>query len=460
MTTLLENGLPASYLMDAVKGPLVTKTRDEVKHLTPDTRHSALKQQKENETMKTMKLIILTCAGLLLAIVLPIGAMAQTETLPVLKAADLAPTELLTGFDFAVDDVVPTDGFYGIFTVRGMYGSVQARGVAMLRVRAAEMQALARLEETTRREAIVEGAKDSAQQTRHAAGQTIRDPAGTVERAPESVGKLFSRVGGKVEKRVEKVTGAGDGSAPSEHRDGIAKTRRSLAQKLGVDPYTDNPLLSAKLDQVARWERAGSLALAVGTSGGSIWAGIATKTLNVVWTMTPEEVRAANEKRLTSLAPGATADEIRAFLRNPAFTPTMQTLLVDQLEQFAVSRGCDSFVRLAGMMENYDQARFLVAATGLLATYHQRVAPLSSLESRGWLAVGLTSTGLLILPVPVDCLAWTDKFVEFRNRSDLHASRREILITGSATSRTRQELSARGWTLRERFQQADPGRGR
>ena len=140
--------------------------------------------------MKTMKLIMLACAVQLLAIVLPIGVMAQTETPPVLRAPDLAPAELLTGLDFKVDDVVPTDGFYGIFSVRGAYGSVQARGVAMLRVRAAEIQALARLEETTRAEAVVGGAKDSAEQTLHAAGQTIRDPVGTVERAPESVGRL------------------------------------------------------------------------------------------------------------------------------------------------------------------------------------------------------------------------------------------------------------------------------
>jgi hypothetical protein len=402
--------------------------------------------------MKTMKLIMLACAALLLAIVLPIGAIVQTEAPPVLRAPDLAPAELLSGSDFKVDDVVPTDGFYGIFTVRGAYGSVQARGVAMLRVRTAEMQALARLEETTRAEAIVGGAKDSAEQTLHAAGQTIRDPVGTVERAPESVGRLFSRLGAKVEKSVEKLTGTGDSSASSGQREGIAKARRSLAQQLGVDPYTDNPLLSAKLDQVARWERTGALALSIGTGAASIWAGIATKTLTLIWTMTPEEVRALNEKRLASLAPSASVEEIRVFLRNPAFTPTTQTLFVDQLESLPVKRGRDSLVRLAGEMENYDQARFLIAATGLLTAYHERVAPLSSVESRGRLAVGLTSAGLLILAVPVDCLAWSDRLVEFGRRSDLRASRREILITGATTPRTRQELQARGWKVREQFQ--------
>ncbi len=410
--------------------------------------------------MKTMKLIMLACAAMLSAIALSNWAMAQTEAPPVLRARDLAPAEVLAGPNFNVDDVVPTDGFYGIFTVRGAYGSVQACGVAMLRVRAAETQALAKLEETTRREAIVGGAKDSAQETRHAAGQTVRDPAGAVERAPESVGRLFSRVGGKVEKRVEKRTGTEEGSASSEQREGIAKTRRSLAQQLGVDPYTDNALLSAKLDQVARWERAGALALSIGTAGASIWAGIATKTLTLVCAKTPEEVRAVNEKRLASLAPDASPEEVRVFLRNRAFTPTTQTLFVDQLESLPVLRGRDSLVKLAGVMENYDQARFLIAATGLLAAYHERVAPLLSVESRGRLAVALTSAGSVILAAPVDCLAWSDRLVEFGRRSDLHASQREILITGGVTPRSQQELTARGWILRERFRQEEPGQGK
>ena len=63
--------------------------------------------------------------------------------------------------------------------------------------------------ETTRREAIVGGAKESAHQTVHAAGQTVRDPVGTVERAPESVGRLFSYVRRhKVEKRAQQLTAA------------------------------------------------------------------------------------------------------------------------------------------------------------------------------------------------------------------------------------------------------------
>jgi hypothetical protein len=403
-------------------------------------------------TKVTMLIRCFVTLALLLAIVLPIGGMAQTETPPVLTGRQLAPPELLAGPDFTVDDTVPTDGFYGIFTVRGAYGSVQARGVAMLRVRVAETQALARLEETSRREAIVKGARDSTQQTVHAAGKTIRDPVGAVEKVPESVGRLFSRLGGRVEKRAEKLTGRGDSSPPAEQREGIAKARRALAQQLGVDPYTDNPLLSAKLDQVARWKREGALAVGIATGAASIWAGIATKTAQLVWTQPPEEVRAVNEKRLASLVPGAGAEEIRIFLDNRAFTPTTQTLLVDQLELLPAPRGRDSLVRLAGQMGNHDQARFLVSATGLLTAYHERVAPLASVESRGLLSVGITASGSLILAVPVDCLAWTDRLLEFGGRSDLQAGRREILITGGVTPRTRQELSARGWTVREQFQ--------
>jgi hypothetical protein len=381
--------------------------------------------------------------------------MAQTEAPPVLTASDLAPPELLAGPDFTVDATVPTDGFYGLFTVRGASGSVQARGVALLRVRVAEMQALARLEDISRREAVVGGARESAQQTVDAARQTAGNPVGAVARAPESVGRLFSRLGGRIEKRVGQVTGGGDSSASAEQREGVAKARRALAQQLGVDPYTDNPLLSLKLDQVAKWERKGEIAVNIATGGASVWAGIASRTAKLVWTMSPEEIRAENEKRLASLAPGASSADIHVFLDNRAFTPTTQTLLVDQLESLSVPQGRDSLVRLAGKMDNHDQARFLIAATDLLAAYHQRVVPLSSVESRGQLAVGRTSAGTLVLPVPVDRLAWTDRLIEFGDRSDLRAARREIVITGTATPQTRQELLARGWTLRERFPGAD-----
>jgi hypothetical protein len=397
--------------------------------------------------MKTIPTILIAC---LMAACLPGAALAQTEKPPVLNARELAPAELLAGPGITVDHVVPTDGFYGIFTVRGEYGSVQARGLAMLRIRVAETQALARLEEVSRREAVVGGARESAQQTIYAAGQTLRDPEGTVERLPESVGGLFSRLGGKIEKRVESATGSGENSAPVE-REGFANARRKLAEQLGVDPYTDNPLLTHKLDEVARWQRMGAIALGVASSGAGAWAGIATKTANLVWSQPPKEVRAANEKRLAALLPNAGAGEIRNFLDNPAFTPTTQTLFVDKLESLPVPKGRTNLLRLAGEMETRDQVRFLIAATGLLADYHHRVALLTSVESRDRLPVGFTSKGSLILPVPVDCLAWTDGFMKFRDRVDLRAARREMLISGNATNRARKELSARGWKLNEKF---------
>jgi hypothetical protein len=44
------------------------------------------------------------------------------ETPPVLHAKDLAPTSLLTGKGFNVDDAVPTDGLTGALSYRGVVG--------------------------------------------------------------------------------------------------------------------------------------------------------------------------------------------------------------------------------------------------------------------------------------------------------------------------------------------------
>jgi len=402
--------------------------------------------------MRAWALWLVVCLGLVPAVPAAGGnAGAGTEAPPVLQASELAPPDLLAGEGFAVDGTVPTDGFYGVFTVRNPYGAVPARGVAMLRVRDMEMQALARLEEVSRREAVMSGARGSVEQTVQGAGELVQDPVGTLESVPGNVGSLFSRLGGRLEKRVGQLTGSSEGSAPAGEREGIAKARRELARQLQVDPYTDNPLLSPRLDEVARWMRAGQIGVSVATGAACVWAGIAKRTADVVWQKPPEEVRAYNEKRLSAWAPAPGKEQIRAFLDNPAFTPTSQTLLVEALEALPVKQGRDQLVRLAGEMETRDQARFLVAAVEQLAAYSEHVSPLSSVGVRGRLAVGLAPGGALVVPAPVDCLAWTDHLLEFGHRGDLHGDRREILISGFATPLAKQELSARGWKVREGF---------
>lgn len=410
--------------------------------------------------MKTGGWLLALLTGCL-AFALPGSAQspAPAEVPPVLVARDLAPAEWLAGPDFTVDETVPTDGFYGIFTVRGQYGTVLAHGLVMLRVRVAETQALARLEETSRREAAFDGALGSAEQTVQSATQAVQNPVGTVEAVPASVGRLFCRLGSRVEERVERLAGSEDASAPVGERDRLARERRALAKQLGVDPYTDNPLLSSELDKVAKWKRHGEVALGFATGSVSLFAGVATKTVDLVCSQPPEGVRSANRGRLTSLTPAASEKDIRSFLDNPAFTPTTQTIFVDQIEALPVASGRECLVRLAGGMDDGDQARFLIAAIQLLTAYDKRVASLSSVESRGLLAVGLAPDGTLVVPVPVDCLAWTGRLVEFGSRSDLHETQHEILITGIVTPRARHELSVRGWKLRERFSAAPTAEG-
>ena len=55
----------------------------------------------------------------------------------------------------------------------------------------------------------------------------------------------------------------------------------------------------------------------------------------------------------------------------------------------------------------------------------------------------------LVVPAPVDYVAWTQRVARFADRPDLAAADRQILVTGRVSPRARQELERRRWTVRE-----------
>ena len=70
--------------------------------------------------------------------VAPVAGQAAHESPAVLRAADLAPAELLTGPRFQVEERVPTDGLLARFTIKSDFGPFEAEGPGMLAVRVSE----------------------------------------------------------------------------------------------------------------------------------------------------------------------------------------------------------------------------------------------------------------------------------------------------------------------------------
>lgn len=398
------------------------------------------------------------------------SAQPSYETPPVLRAADLAPADLLQGPRHRVDERVPTDGLLARFTVRSDFGVFEAAGPGMLRVRVSEVGALAELEKVTKSEVFAKALAESAKRTGQSLEAVIENPAETVKGIPEGVGRFFDRVGRSVRTGAQQAgdqaaqrkaqgaapeqaaadVGAAAGHATGEVL-GYYDARRRLAKDLGVDPYTTNPVLAQKLDEVARVAFAGEFGLgrAIGAVPGvGVLTNSASWFSDLVWDAPPGDLRVMMEKKLLGM--GVSQDGVDRFLRHPQWTLTLQTALVSGLDALANVAGRAAVLPLALGVASEEQARFVVGAVAILARYHRSVAPIAEVRVAGTVfAKG--RDGALVVPAPVDHVAWTERAATFARRADLKARVRGLWLAGRVSLQARQELAALGWQIHERF---------
>ncbi len=150
----------------------------------------------------------------------------------------------------------------------------------------------------------------------------ITSPVKTVSGAVSSVGSLFERAGSSL-----------FGDPPSDAEDsrlqnliGFSSTKRDYAAEFGLDPYSSDPVLQKRLDEIAWAGYAGKIAASAALSLVSGGAGIAistSKTSNwlagIPLKAAPAELRARNHKNLTTM--GVSPEVVDLFLANTVYTP-------------------------------------------------------------------------------------------------------------------------------------------
>jgi hypothetical protein len=400
--------------------------------------------------------------GLLLLLATPeeLPGQGVFETQPVLKASNLAPAALLKGPHFAVDERVPTTDFLARFTLRSDYGVVEIHGREMLAVRVAEVGALEQLAGMSRTEEFLKAAGAAAMRPVKAAGDMAAHPVETVKGAPAAVGRFFDRV----ELGAKRLAAAGSSPGKTSEEKAVDVTkrvggisadvlgyeqeRRELAKRLGVDPYTTNPALADKLDEVAWVTFSGRLGMNTLTAvvvPFSIVLTVTTATRTLVWDTPPGDLVKLNEKRFH--ATGATEDQVRALIENRWYSLSVLTALGTALESLAGVPGRDQIVVFAARAQTEDAARLAASAATMLATSHA-AQPLARVSAPGPLA-GRKRDGALIVPAPLDYVAWTERVATFAKRPELRAKSRTAWVTGTVSPRAKTEMAAAGWTVRE-----------
>jgi hypothetical protein len=324
----------------------------------------------------------------------------------------------------------------------------------------AEVSALEQLNGMSKSEEFLKAAGNAAIRPVKAAGEMLASPVETVKGAPAAVGRFFERVELGAKKVAEAASSPGKTSEEkaadvSKRVGGISadvlgyeQERRELAKRLGVDPYTTNPLLASKLNEVAWVTFSGRLGLNTLTAVVMPYSIVMTGTTaarNLVWDTPPADLINLNVKRFTET--GASEADVRALVQNPWYSITTLTALGTALERLQGLRGRGQIVAFAGRVQSEPAARVVATAVTMLATQHSG-KPFKEVLAPGPLA-GRGADGALFVPAPLDHVAWTERVARFATRPELRAPRRTVLLTGTTSARAKKELTALGWSLSE-----------
>jgi len=387
------------------------------------------------------------------------------EPAPTFQASKILPPALRQGPHHTVEEEVGTAGFYQQFRIVTDYGTFDAIGRAVLETRIAEVDALARLSEVSKGEVFAKAAGTAVLNIGKGVAAVIRDPEGTAKGIGGGLKRFGVNIGRKARRAADSITkddrtpadperSAGDkalgvaGDAASSVL-GVNGAARRWAQKLGVDPYTTNPVLHQALVDVGRIDSAGSIATKIAVPIGFVVSSTATVG-GLVWGADPEELRKTNEARLDEI--GVPRAAAARFFVNGNYTLTSQTRLIAALHAVRV-KGSAEYVDTASDARDEREALFFVESAERLVPLHTR-EPVSAILSDSGALVARTRRGAVAL-LPFDWVHWTEALqkssleIAQRARKELGATRLEAHISGTATPAARAGLGRAGWTVKD-----------
>jgi len=379
------------------------------------------------------------------------------------------------------------------FKIDTRFGSIDAPSVELLAEREAELPALERLDAATHSEAFTRAAGDRLVKTGKSLANIALHPLETITGIPSGVArflrdklvKLGNQAQSLSDRAARKLGGSGnpypsDDGPMTDARAGDAEdapkkkrknwftrassegerfikreikynsVKRDIAKRLGIDPYSSNPYVQERLSSLAWVGSAGNFS--AGSALGAV-GGVGADVLSqggrideVVWRLSPEELRARNETRL--LAHCRDNLLVRQFLRRGAFSPTLQTSLVDAIDAIDALRpddGCDRFLELAITAQNELEARYIVNGLALVRAHLGTRAKGGRLVTIGAGFAYITTDGELVLPLAVDRLIWTSEVAAFLSRREFEVERKTALIGGNASALAQRGLAEGGW---------------
>jgi hypothetical protein len=222
------------------------------------------------------------------------------------------------------------------FSVTSPHGSYLVRGLTNLRKCLYEIDVIEQLKAEDTGSGVADGAVDSIKDTGTGLKNMVVHPVDSVTGIGKGIGKLGGKIGGAFRKKEEGEKGDGF----------LGSTKRELAKKLGVDVYSRNPNLQAKLDSMAKARMGGRGIVTVATffvPVGLIASAVMTvSNINsaadgLVNDNDRGDLFKLNQKALLGL--GFPQEKVIRFLNHPYYTPREITYFRFYLEKLKRVQG-------------------------------------------------------------------------------------------------------------------------
>ena len=379
------------------------------------------------------------------------------------SAASLLSSDVIKGKYYKIADKVLVSGYMNHYTVDSDFGRFAAVGDRRLKKLLHEIDAIAELREMTSASIGADAAVDAVADTGKSLAALVKDPEGTMENLGTGVSRLFKRAS-KTAKEVsasatEAASGEGDNN-DSDQADvaqklsssylGIGAAHRKIASELGVDPYSDNPVLQAELTRVA--EISGSVGKVTNfLVPKPTVISTAANVSNMVWKMSPTDLLIQNQETLKAL--GYSDKLIQQFFSNEMYSPTEQTGFVAAVKSLDKVEGREVLLQNAAKVKTAIEGEFMIRSVLLTLLYHEQVYPVKAILSSpsGLIPVVITRSGDGIVFAPVDKLLWTPQVEESVGKlaklMDEHGGKDEHLfwVEGGVSKLALANLKSGGW---------------
>jgi len=377
------------------------------------------------------------------------------------KASSILPAQMIAGDHYKVRDDVAADGFMYLYTVDSDYGLFQPTGNHAVNKLIPEIKAITALREIKKNSFYLEAVAKSGMMPVQFAKGLVTAPVDTVTSVPKGVAHLFTDV-------YTGVTTKKDPSQDSAAKAmlGVSQYKRELANKLGVDVYSSNPVLQDELNAVGWTGAMGNLTVSAALApigGGVAMAFSLTRTAqqmnDLLKDTPPQRLRQMNEEKL--LAMGVSKEVTKKFLDHPSFTPRHDTIIVTDLAAMEGAKGAEAFITRATLANDEASANLFQDMAEMMRGYHETVSPITNISVVSGLVFAKSKSGTVLMPLAIDNAVWTEQAATIVNTAvagyksaNPSDSKLELWVGGTVTPLARKNLEAMGIRVAEQVSKA------